>query len=473
MAEAAHTTDANTPMPPGGGLHQESSIAHEAAAMLRLAIPLALTQVGQLAMFTTDLALIGRLGDEYLAAGSLAHTILFAAFVIGMGLMAAVGPLTAQAVGAEDPQMVRRSLRVGLHAAILLGIPMLLVPLYAEDFLVALGQPQAAAAGAATYLLGLSWSAIPAWIFMGLRGYMSALGNANPGLWIMLAGIPANGIIAYLFIFGGFGLPAFGLLGAGIATTLVNFGMCAVAAFVVMRFEPFSVYRPLDRIWKPDWQQFARLILIGAPIAIAFTLEHGLFMASNLMAGTIGLVQIAAHQIALQVASIAFMLPLGLAMAASVRVGHPFGAGRHADAVRAGWVALALGLIVTSAMTAIVVACSSFVPALFLGSRTEANAETYLLADALLWFAAAFFIVDGCQTIAAGVLRGFNDTRVPMLFSFVSFWLVGFPACWWLTYEAGFGVRGVWMGLCIGLAVYAALLCVRFWATHARNPNVN
>ena len=435
----------------------------EVAATLRLALPLALTQFGQIAMFTTDLALIGRLGDTYLAAGALAHTVLFIAFLIGMGVVAAVAPLTAQALGANDTRGVRRSLRVGIHGSLALFVPTVaLLLLTSAPLLAALGQDIAVIDAAMTYLWGLSWSLLPAWIFMAIRGYMSAVGSAQPGLWIMVGAIPVNLALAYGLIYGALGLPALGLLGAGLATTIVNSAMCVIAAIYVANVEPYARHEPLANIWRPDWKQFRALFAIGSPIAVAFTFEHGLFTASNLMAGAISVSALAAHQIALQVASIAFMLPLGIGMAASVRVGLAYGGGDTAGTRQAGFVALALGGLGSLVTLVATIVFADVIPAFFLGARGEQNDTTFELASALLIFAAAFYVVDGFQSVAAGALRGLSDTRAAMVLAGVSFWGVGFPLCWILAFGAEFGVRGVWIGLLVALAAYAALLVYRF-----------
>ena len=199
---------------------------------IKLAWPMALTQLGQIAMMTTDLALIGRLGGGAIAAVGLAHLILFVGFVFGMGPVSAVAPLAAQAFGARDPRMVRRSLRVGLWAAVMLGVPVNVAQLWGEDILIAAGQSSATAALAARYLTGLAWSVIPAWCFIALRNFMGAVNRPEPALWITIAAIPVNGLLAYALINGTFGAPRLDLLGAGLATTLVNVAMCAAAIWI-------------------------------------------------------------------------------------------------------------------------------------------------------------------------------------------------------------------------------------------------
>jgi MATE family multidrug resistance protein len=218
-----------------------------------LAWPIALTQLGQIAMMTTDLALIGRLGDGAVAAVGLAHLILFFGFVFGMGPVSAVAALAAQAYGAREPRMVRRSLRVGLWAAVMLGAPINLAQLWGEDILLAAGQSPDTASLAARYLAGLAWSMIPAWCFIALRNFMGAVNRPEPALWIMLAAIPVNAVLAYALIHGAFGMPRLDLLGAGLATTIVNIAMCVAAVWICYACRPFKKYRVLGRFWRTDW----------------------------------------------------------------------------------------------------------------------------------------------------------------------------------------------------------------------------
>jgi len=256
---------------------------------------MALTQLGQIAMMTTDLALIGRLGETAIAAVGLAHLILFAGFVFGMGPASAVAPLAAQAFGAREPRMVRRSLRVGLWAAVMIGAPINVAQLWGEDILLAAGQSSQAAALAARYLSGLAWSMIPAWCFIAVRNFMGAVNRPEPALWVTLAAIPVNGGLAYALIHGAFGLPRLDLLGAGLATTLVNLGMCASAIWICYTCRPFKKYRVLGRFWRADWELMRKLLAVGFPISGALMLEWGLFSSAALLVGWIGTTALAAH----------------------------------------------------------------------------------------------------------------------------------------------------------------------------------
>jgi len=270
----------------------------ELAETLKLAMPLAVSQLSQIAMMTTDLALLGRLGDHVVAAAALAHTVLFIAFTLGMGPVSAVAPLASQAFGARNPRFVRRSLRVGLWAAVLAGVPLTALQFWGEDILVALGQEPRSAELAARYLLGLCWCMVPAWAFMALRNFMSAVNRPEPALWITIAAIPFNAVLAYGLIHGAFGLPRLDVLGAGLATTIVNLFMCVAAIWIAYTQRPFKKYRVLGRFWRFDWQLFKQLLVIGVPISGAFLLEYGLFAAAALMMGSISTSAVAAHQIA-------------------------------------------------------------------------------------------------------------------------------------------------------------------------------
>jgi len=438
------------------------AFGREVIATLSLGWPIALTQIGQIAMLTTDLALIGRLGDVALAGAALGHIVLFAGYMLGLGLAAAVAPLAAQAVGARKPRMVRRAARVGLWAITMVGIPLTIALLYAAPVLVLLGQPPDASAYAGYYLAGMAWSLIPAWAFIVLRNMMAALGRPQPALWIMLAAIPLNGLLAFVLIFGWGPLPAFGITGAGIATSIVNIAMCVAGFLVTARMRPYRKYHLFGRIWRPDWPLLARLFRLGVPITGAFMLEYGLFAGAGLMAGAIGKSALAAHQIALQVASILFMVPMGLSQAATVRVGHALGRGDLADARRAGFAALLVAGVFMAVFGLATVALRGVIPAVFLDVAASANAETVALAAVLLIIGASFAIADGMQAVGAGALRGLGDTRVPMQHAAVSFWVIGFPVAWVLCFPAGLGAAGIWSGLTAGLVLYAVLLVWRF-----------
>jgi multidrug resistance protein, MATE family len=433
----------------------------ELTETLRLAVPMALTQLGQIAMMTTDLAFIGRLGNEAVAAAALAGTVYFISFTIGMGLVSAVAPLVAQAFGARDPHRMRRALRAGLWAGLLISLPIMPFSFYGEDILLALGQAPVAAHLAQQYLLGLVWGVTPALWFMAIRGFMGAVNRPQPALWITLAAIPTNALAVYLLIYGEWGFPRLELFGAGLATSMVNFATLLAGLWFATRIRPFRKYQVLGPAWRIDWPLMRQLVAIGAPISLSFMLEYGLFSAAALLMGLISTTALAAHQVALQITTILFMVPYGIGMAATVRVGHAVGRFDAGGVNRAGLVALLLGISLAAVFTLLVILSRFAIGRFFFGSADGADAAVTLTANLLL-IGATFFIGDGIQSIAAGALRGMNDTRIPLLFAAIGYWLVGFTTACALGFWTGLGATGVWIGLSCGTAVYATLLVLRF-----------
>jgi len=436
-------------------------LGHELTETLALAVPMALTQLSQIAMMATDLAFIGRLGNEAVAAAALAGTIYFVSFTIGMGLVSAVAPLAAQAFGARDPRQVRRALRTGLWAALLISLPIMPFSLYGEPILLALGQAPAAARLAQHYLFGLVWGVTPALWFMAIRGFMGAVNRPQPALWITLGAIPANALLVYPLIYGEWGFPRLELFGAGLATTTVNFGTVLASLWFATRRPPFRKYRVLGRIWRIDWRLMRQLVAIGAPISLSFMMEYGMFSSAALLMGLISTTALAAHQVALQVTATLFMVPYGISMAATVRVGHAIGRNDPGAVKRAGLVAILLGIVLVAGFTLAVIAGRFAIARLFFGVAEDASTTVALTANLLL-VGATFFIADGIQTIAAGSLRGLNDTRTPLLFAAISYWLIGFNLACLLGFRTELGAIGVWIGLSVGTAIYATLLILRF-----------
>ena len=438
-------------------------LTSELAETLKLAAPMALTQLGQIAMTTTDLALIGHISDEAVAAAGLAGMVYFVSFTLGIGLMAAVAPLAAQAFGAGNPPLVRRALRTGLWAALAISLPIMAFPLGGEQILQALGQAQATSHLAQNYLFGLAWGVMPALWFQAIRSFMGAVNRPQPILWITLTAIPANALLAYLLIYGAFGLPRLGLFGAGIATSMVNFGTFLAALWFVTQRKPFSDYHVMTRLWRIDWTLMRQIVAIGAPISIAFLLEYGLFFSAGLLMGLISTTSLAAHQVALQITAILFMVPFGIGMAATIRVGHAVGRDDAAAVKRAGFVAMLLGIALSAILTLTVILARVAIVRIFLGATAENADATIDLAATLLAIGATLFVTDGLQGTAVGALRGLKDTRVPLLFAAISYWLIGFSAAYALAFFTPLGPLGVWIGLSLGTAIHATLLALRFW----------
>jgi MATE family multidrug resistance protein len=296
---------------------------------------------------------------------------------------------------------------------------------------------------------------------MAIRGFMGAVNRPQPALWITLGAIPANALLVYPLIYGEWGFPRLELFGAGLATTTVNFGTVLASLWFATRRPPFRKYRVLGRIWRIDWRLMRRLVGIGAPISLSFMMEYGLFSAAALLMGLISTTALAAHQVALQVTAILFMVPYGISMAATVRVGHAIGRDDPGAVKRAGFVAILLGVVLVAGFTLAVIAGRFVIAQAFFGIADDARTAIELTANLLL-VGSTFFIADGIQTIAAGSLRGMNDTRMPLLFAAISYWLIGFTLACLLGFQTALGAIGVWIGLSVGTAIYATLLVLRF-----------
>jgi MATE family multidrug resistance protein len=446
-------------------------LADELAATLRLAAPLVLTQLSQITMMATDLAFIGRLGGEAVAGAALAGTVYWVSFTLGLGLMAAVAPLAAQAFGADKVPLVRRSLRTGLWVGLLLALPLMALPLFGEALLLALGQAPVPAHLAQHYLSGLVWGIAPALWFLAIRSFMGAVNRPQPVLWITLVAIPLNAALVYLLIYGKLGLPRLELFGAGLATSLVNLATFLAALWIAVRRPPFRDYRVLAHLWRIDWTLMRELVAIGTPISLAILMEYGLFSAAALLMGRISTTALAAHQIALQVTAILFMVPLGINQAATVRVGQAAGRGDATAVRRAGWTAVLIGIVSGALLTLAVAAARFAIARLFLGDGLNEADATVDLAATLLLIGATFFITDGLQCIVAGALRGLKDTRAALLFAALSYWGIGFTAAYALGFHTALSATGVWIGLSIATTVFATLLLVRFKLLTDRLPS--
>ncbi|MCK1488899.1 MATE family efflux transporter [Bradyrhizobium sp. 180] len=433
----------------------------ESWEVAKLAFPMVLVQLGQIAIMTINTAFIGRIGVEALGAVALASKVYLFMFTLGIGPLVAVPTLTAQAFGANDPAKVRRSLRMGLWMAMLLSIPIAAVALRAEALLVALGQAPDVARLGQQYLSGLVWGVAPALSLLVIRGFMGGVNRPEPVFWITLSAIPVNALLNYLLIYGKFGLPRLELFGSGLATALVNSATFSAGLWVATTRRPFRNYHVLAQFWRVDWPSMRQLLAVGAPISIAFLMKDGLFSAGALLAGLIGTSALAAHQVTLQVAAIPSMISFGISTAAAVRVGNAVGRRDGYSVWRAGVAAILIGVAIAAVWTVLVIVARFEIAELLLGGLPESETTIGLTATLLL-VGASLFVTDAAQSIAAGGLRGLRDTRVPILLAGTAYWVFGFSLSYILSSEMGLGAIGIWMGISIGTAIYAGLLVSRF-----------
>lgn len=436
----------------------------ELRATLALGWPLVLTNLAQIALTTTDVIVLGRLGAEALAAGTLGSNLYFAILIFAIGLTNATAPMMARAFGARRRVVrdVRRTFRQGLWTAVLIALPSWLLLWHTEAILRLLGQDARLAADAQTFMRGLQWGFLPFLGFIVLRSFVSALERPLWALVITAAAIAFNAAANVVLVFGHLGLPALGIAGSGIATTLSNTFLFLGLALVVARHRRFRRFHLFGRWWRPDGARLREVWRLGLPIGAGLAFEVTVFTAAAFLMGLIGTAALAAHSIAIQIAAASFMVPMGLGQAATVRVGRAFGARDAAGAARAGWIAFALGVAFMAAMSIVMVATPRLLIAAFIDVDSPANAAVVEAAVVFLMCAAVFQIADGAQAVGAGMLRGLHDTRVPMLYAAVGYWGIGLPLSVLLGFPVGLGGLGIWIGLAAGLIVVAVAMMLRW-----------
>jgi MATE family multidrug resistance protein len=357
---------------------------------------------------------------------------------------------------------VRRTVRQGLWIAIMVSVPIWLLLWNAEAILLAMRQEPRLAALAGTYVRALMWACLPFYAYIVLRSFISALERPGWALAIVLGAVAFNVLANWCLMFGNLGFPALGLPGSGWATTLSSLLMFAGMAAVVTLERRFRRFRLFGRFWRPDWPRFRALLKLGLPIAALLLFEVSIFNAAAFLMGLINAQSIAAYAIAIQFASLSFMVPMGLGQAVTVRVGRAHGAGDREAVTRAGWTAFVLGVGFMAMMAATMILLPYPLISAFIDLDAPENAAVVPLAVGFLAYAGLFQVFDGAQAVAGGMLRGLHDTTVPMVYAMVGYWGVGLPLGVALAFPGGMQGDGIWIGLSAGLAVVAALL-LRRW----------
>jgi MATE family multidrug resistance protein len=436
--------------------------APELRASFALAWPLIVAQLAQNLLFTTDVVLMGWLGPKYLAAGTLAGAFLMPFQLTGIGIVGAVAPLVAQARGRRDTKAVRRIVRQGFWVAILVATLLVPIVLNIRPIYLAIGQDPEVTALAESYMFAGFWMLYPALGIMVVRSFLSAFAATRVILVVTVIGVLVNGLLAYTLIFGHFGFPRLELRGAALATGLVNVVMFFALLGYTLTHRKLKRFHILVRFFKPDWPRFREILKVGLPIGLTVAAEVGLFSVAAILMGRLGTNETAAHAVALQLASTAFMVPLGLGIAATVRVGLAYGRGDTEGVRLAGWTAIVMGTGFMALTAALFLAVPHALVTIFLDSSDPANASALMLAATYLGIAGIFQLVDGAQVVAAHSLRGLSDTRTPMLLAIFGYWFVGLPTAYVLGFVFDLRGVGVWLGLATGLAFVAILLVSRF-----------
>jgi MATE family multidrug resistance protein len=429
----------------------------ELGRTLRLAGPIIASQLGQTGMNTADTIQVGPLGPEALAAAGIGSSIHIVAFFLIGGIVIGMGPLVSQAWGARNIEECKRVARQGFWMALILSVPTTLLMLVGEPLALVFGQQRSIASGAGAYMAALAPGVPAAILFLAMRQYLEGMGHTAPPMIATIGGLGLNVLMNHLLIWGIGPFPELGVIGSGYATSIVRWAMVLSLVVYVLLHPEFDPLRRAPRgAWAADRTRMTRIARIGAPIGLQYGLEIGLFAFAALMMGWFGALQVAAHQVTINIAATTFMVALGTSMAGSIRVGQTIGA-QAPTQTRAAVLAtylLTLGFMGLCAIAFVIA------PRALIGLYTE-DPGILALGQSLLLVAAAFQIFDGGQVAGISVLRGAGDTQVPMLIAAAGYWIVGLALALWLGFRTDLGPVGIWIGLAAGLAAVAFALAYR------------
>ena len=440
-----------------------SSWRAELAATLRLAGPLAAANLLQMLVYAIDVIFVARLGEQSLAASSLSIALFGLLMWCFSGLTGMVAALIAAELGRRRHAVreVRRSARMALWLALGCGLVGMAVCWFGREIMLLTGQDPAIAAMAGGFLRVIMWGMIPMIFANVLRSVVSALGRPLYATAITALAIGVAALGNFAFVFGNLGAPALGLVGSALASVLT--GLFGLAAYVVaIRTDRrLRRYRLFGNWWRSEWRRFFELVRTGLPVAATILAEAGLFSGAAFLMGLIDVVQLAGHVLALQVAALAFQIPFGIGQAATIRVGYHYGARDLAAIGRAGWVAIMTGTGFMALTASIMLFAPKLVLGIYVDTEAAKNAALMGFAVRFMVVAAAFQLFDGMQAVAAGALRGLQDTRMPMLFALFGYWLPGLGTAVFLGFFTPLEGLGVWIGLAVGLIVVALLMLQR------------
>lgn len=430
-------------------------------AILTLGLPLIGGHLGQIAIGVTDTVMLGWYSVESLAAVTLASTYFFVLFIFGSGFAWAVMPMVATFAAEEDETSIRRATRMGLWLSLGFAVFALPLMLWSEPILRLLGQGDVVASQAARYLSVAGWGIVPALLVMVLKSYLAALERTQVVLWITLIAAGVNAAANYAFIFGNWGAAEMGIVGAAIASVATQVvSLVGVVLYILIVVPQHQLF---VRFWRADGQMIAQVFRLGWPISLTALSEVGLFAGSAMMMGWLGTIPLAAHGIAVQLSAITFMVHLGLSNVATIRVGNAFGRRDRPHMMRGAVTVTVMSVIFAVVTTVFFVGWPELLISAFMQKDEPARADILAVGMGLLIMAALFQLVDGAQAIALGMLRGVQDTTVPMWLAAFSYWIVGMPISYFCGFVLGWEGIGVWAGLVIGLGVAAVLLNGRFW----------
>jgi multidrug resistance protein, MATE family len=454
------------PSPFGGGISR-APIATELRASLAIAMPLVAANLAQMAMGFTTTVMVGRLGGVPLAAAGLGGSLYFTIGITLQGVVTALAPLAAHALGSGDRDGAARIAGQGLALALIFALPFIAIIIMLDTVLLRLGYDPALAAEIRRYQHAIVWGAPAMLAFGALRSFLAAQAHTRPVMLVLFGGVAVNAALNWVFIYGHLGAPALGVVGAGYSTAANQWIMLAMLAGFFAASPVLGAARVLRGMLAWHWYDIAAILRLGLPIGGIFLLEIGAFVATGVLMGLIGADALAANQIVGNFTGFTFMVSFGLAQAATVRIAFECGAGRRDAAWRAAVVALTLAICFMLAAAIVLWIAPRVIIAIYIDMSAAENAAVVAIGVQLFAIAALFQVFDGMQAVAAGALRGYKDTAVPMVLAGVGYWGFGFLGSWVLAFSLGYGAPGLWWGMAIGTAVVGVLLTLRLYRVGA------
>jgi multidrug resistance protein, MATE family len=430
--------------------------------MLTLAIPVIFAELGWMSMTVVDTIMVGRLGPAAIGATAIGSSAFYSFGIFGMGLLLGLDTLVAQSYGAGKPEDCHHSLAQGVYLALGITAPLMIIFYFIPPAFLALGINAEVSALASPFLTVLSWSTLPLLLYAAFRRYLQGIGHVRPIMFVLISSNLVNWLFNYLLIEGHWGFPALGVPGSALSTCLARVYMAASLAAFIWWIERGVEPGIRSLLRAPDFERIGKLLRIGFPAATQILLEVGAFGAAAVLAGRLTPAALAAHQIALNSAAVAYMVPLGISSAAAVAVGQAVGRSDSSAARRSGFMAIAMGCVfMLCSATVFLVA-----PGPLLRMYTN-DAGVVAVGRKLLAIAALFQLFDGVQTVATGSLRGLGNTRTPMFANLSGYWLLGLPLGYFLCFHRGYGVYGLWFGLTAALVLISVFL-LNSWARHSK-----
>lgn len=438
---------------------------NEASQTLRLAFPIIIGELAQMALHLIDSAMVGAISYKQLAAAALVINAMNIPFVIGIGMTISVSQMVSLANGRRDAQQVSHYLFNGFCLCTLTALVISFTLLFGKDYLRNLGQDPEVVELAIPFMRLMGLSIIPMLLFMTLKQFADGLERTRTAMIFSLAGMPVNIVLNWLLIYGNWGFPRLELEGAGWATLITRSMMFLALLVVILKHKTFEKYIAVSRNqWYFKWQTWRELLHIGVPSSLQIGMEAGAFAVSGIIIGTLGAVSQAAHQIALSCASFTFMVSMGLAQAGSIRVSNALGRNDWQKIFVIGKSTLVTALIYGTFCAITFGLLRNHLPMAF-----NDNTEVVTLAALLLLFAAVFQISDSTQAIGAGLLRGIKDVKTPTILIGIAYWVIGIPVGYTLAFHFGMGSSGMWLGLILGLTMASIFLMTRFFKMTRRN----